>query len=285
MVSAVLIIMLILVATCVVGFPIFILLSGMKNVKSIKKNGVEVIATISSIKRVKKRDKNEAVYDDSIEIKCKFEYQGKHELVLRYNYKLDPSKLKQGDKIACVYDPKNDWLSTRDNINASGIFLILPIFIITFIVLLGQIDSQVFDEKIIKIFGVLFATNDIMLIIAFIIWELLAYRLYDRSYAQGKYIKLNGRVTDIHIDYHSGGSDNIGVDLYAPEVSFKYEGKKIERVISRWSSHNKYKRGQEVIVYYNPETDAVYARGNNTFAITMMIMGLLLLIPIIKMFI
>lgn len=276
--------LIVLVAIVVVSFSIFVLFDGLKSVGSIKKNGVDVVATITSIKKIKKRDKNNAVYDTKIEIMCEFEYQGKRELELHYNYKLNINNLKEGSMISCVYDPKKNWLSTKDNVKASGLFLLFPLFGFLLIIILGNIDEEIYNMGIINIFGKILSINDILLIIGFIIFELFAFKMFDRNYAKGKYVKLHGTVVDIHTEYRSGTGDNSGVDVYAPEVSFEYNGKVMKKVTGFWSNVIKYKRGQKVIVYYDPVNDKTYTRGNNTYAIIMMLIGLLCLIPIIKIF-
>lgn len=276
----------VLLSICAVGFVVFILFDGLRSVKSINKNGVNIIATITEIKANKKRDKSGAVYDDKTLIKCEFEYQGKHELELHYNYKLDVSNLKEGDKIAVVYDIKHNWISTKENVKSSGNFLLIGILLIVILIFGGSFDLEKFGNEIIKIANYSISISDIILIIAFIIWECFAIKSIDKNYIKGDYIKLKGRVTDIHVKYNSGsGSDNIGVDVYAPEVTFNYNGKEIKKVSGWWTNANKYKINQELIVYYNPETDMTYAKGNNTFFIIMALLGLLFLIPIIKMFI
>lgn len=277
-------IFIVFIVILLVGFPFFILIDGLKSVKSINKNGIDVVATITSIKEVKKRDKANAVYEAKDVIMCEFEYQGKHELELHYNYKLDLKMLKEGSTISCVYDPKKDWLSTKDNIKSSGLFLLFPFFAIILIIVLGSINEEVYNTGVISILEKTISINDIILIISFIIFELFAFKMFDKNYAKGKYIKLNGTVVDIYTRYSSGTGDSIGVDVYAPEVSFIYNGKKIKKVTGFWTNFNKYKRGQKVIVYYDPENDITYARGNNTLAIIMMLLGLLCLIPIIKIF-
>ena len=280
----ILMIFIVLVAFFLVGFSFYILIDGLKSVKSIKKNGIDVVATITSIKKIKKRDKNNAVYEVKNEIMCEFEYQGKHELELHYNYKLNLKQLKEGSTISCVYDPKKNWLSTKDNIKSSGLFLLFPFFAFILIIILGNINEEVYNIDVVSVFGKTISISDIFMIIVFIIFELFAFKMFDKNYVKGKYIKLDGIVVDIYTHYESGDYDSIGVDVYAPEVSFIYNGKKIKKVTGFWSNVIKYKRGQKVIVYYDPENDITYTRGNNTFAILMMLVGLLCLIPIIKLF-
>ena len=199
---------------------------------------------------------------------------------------MDYSNLKEGDKIAVVYDTIHNWISTKENVKSSGFFLLLiPLFLVLMIAL-GNVDFENVGNEVFKIAGHLISIGDIVLIIGFIVWEYFAIKNIDKNYIKGNYIQLKGRVTDIYVRYTSGtGSDNIGVDVYAPEVTFEYNDKKIKKVSGWWTNSKKYKKEQEVIVYYNPETDETYAKGSNTLYIIMILLGLLFLIPIIKIFI
>ena len=259
-----------------------------KNLKSNKKNGKKVLATIKSIERVNQRDNDGNIYNSELVIMCNFEYEGSHELRLFYNYKLDIEKLKPGDRIECIYDPEHDYLTTKENIISGFVWIGFCIGFVLFIFAIDFVKEKVIEKNIYNLSNDTISTISFIgeltiLIIAFIVWEFFAIRMYDKYWQEGKYIKLKGKVVDIHKRYDSG-IDSPGVYLYAPEIVFKYNGEKERIISSRWSSSKKYINGQDVDIFYNPEEKTIYEKGNNTFAIIMIILGLLWLIPVIQMF-
>ena len=251
-------------------------------IRSNKKNGIKVTATIKSIERVNQRDNNGNIWKTEFVIMCNFEYNGSHESKLIYNSKTDYKKLKPGDQIECIYNVKKDYLTTNDNIKGGWLFIwillaTIPFFSITPL-LFHYLPELLFDENN---FNQQNLTNFAVIVVliekiakvgAFVLFEYIGYRLYNKDKSKGNYIKLKGKIIDYHADVDS---DNFRI--YAPEIIFEYNGKKERYVSSRWSSSRKYKVGQEIDIYYNPENGSIYEKGKNTLAIIMMIVGLIIL--------
>ncbi len=251
-------------------------------VRSNKKNGIKVRATIKSIERVNQRDNNDNIYNTEFVIMCNFEYNGPHESKLFYNFKTDYKKLKPGDQIECIYNTKKDYLTTKDNIKGTNLIIWILVATILFFsitpVLFHFLPELLFDENN---FNQQNLTNFAVIVVliekiakfgAFVLFEYIGYRLYDKDKTKGNYIKLKGKVIDYHADV-----DSENYTMYSPEIIFEYNGKKERYVSSRWSSSRKYKVGQEIDIYYNPENGSIYEKGKNILAIIMMIFGLIIL--------
>ena len=246
-----------------------------------KKYGVLVLAKVKSINRRKDKNRRGNVTSDNTEIICEFDYNGSHEMKLRYNYKLNLEKLKVGDVLECIYEPKKKFLTTKDNAKTYK-WVVIAFAVIVLMFVFAPTITKNMEIKNIPLFGKMVSLEDISIIIFFIVWEFLAIRLFDVQYFNRKYVRLTGKVIDIHEDVTGAESQSY---VYIPEAEFEYNGKKMTRLVGMWSSGNRnIKKGSEIDVYYNPETDATYARGNNFYAIFFTLLGLLALIPIVKMF-
>jgi len=221
-----------------------------------------------------KDDKHNAIYDQHIEVECEFEYNGKtYNKVLNVYNEIDEGKYKVGDSIQVKYNPKTNKLvdelnfKGKDNLKffiAAGFGLLMAIYGIFF-----YKDGNVISNVILITLGVLF-------------WYATIFVFFDFYYIKDKkkYIKLKGHVVDYHIKCDT---DEHGVwNYYCPEISFKYNNEKKKFISMRGTLRKGYNIGQEVDVYYNPETDMIYEKNNNKrwylFMAIPPILGLIVLI-------
>lgn len=241
--------------------PFFIFLHLMvKNTK-----GAIVEATVKSVERKDQRRKDGSITDVNLIAECEFEYMGeKRTADFSIYYALDANMLKKGDKVTCIYNEKkkrlesqNEAIDTLKFARRVRIFLYFILAIIIFTI---------------------FESNVLVGITAFIFWEWFFIPYYDPYKAKGNYIKLKGKVVDIH-SYSTG--DTV-IDTYAPEIEFEYNNKKHRVLSSRFTNMKSFKVGQEVNVYYDPETERIYQKGSNALVIFEMVLGLLMLVICFK---
>lgn len=240
-----------------IGLAVYGIIKGIITLISNLHNGVEVECTIKDVKNIKNKDeKYKATIDSHIEIECTFEYEGKTlNKVLKVYNKIDEGKYKVGNKLKCKYNPKTEKLV--DELNFKGkenrkFFTTVIFFLIT------------------AIYGIIFGNkgsiiHDIVLIsLAMVVWYSTIFLFYDSYYVKDrdKYIKLKGHVIDYHVEYDTG-FNNGAYNYYYPEISFKYNKEKKKYLSQRGSLKKTYNIGQEVDVYYNPETDKIYEKSNN----------------------
>lgn len=247
-----------------------------KNTTSNKINGVQVEGIIKDVKRINERDqKNGAIYDNHIELEIEFEYEGKEQTLTQNVFNvLDESKYKVGDKVVCIYNTKTNEivpsmnLKTKEN-RRFWFACLSAIVMIVFAIFFYREDSTI--------------THVILAILGIIFWYAATFVFYDNYYIKDKknYVKLKGHVIEYHVRYDI---DNKGIawDYYCPEISFKYNNEKKKYLSSRLSTKKLFHIGQEVDVYYNPETDRIYEKGNNTYVMIFMIvppiLGIIMLI-------
>ena len=246
-----------------IGLTLFAIVRFIISSKSNSTNGVQVNGIIKKVNKLNSRDnRDNSIYDHHIELEVEFEYEGIiNNKILRIYNEIDENKYKVGNKIECRYNTKTKELA--DELNLKGeenkkffTAVIIGIIMFIYVIIFHNVDTTL--------------NQAIMLILAAAFWYSSCFVFYDPYYSKdkGKYIKLKGHVVDYHVTYNL--EDDYMWDYYCPEISFKYNNEKKKYLSSRQSSKKRYNIGQEVDVYYNPETDRIYEKGNNTFILIMM---------------
>lgn len=221
-------------------------------------NGVMVNATIKGVVNKKDKDtRNDATYDQHIELECEFEYNGKllNKTLYVYN-EIDEGKYRVGDNIQVKYNPKTkklvDELNLKGPDNRRFFAAVISGVVMAVYGLFFYKDGYLYSEVIMISLGIIF-------------WYLSIFVFYDFYYIKDKkkYIKLKGHVIDYHVRYDT--DDHGSWNYYCPEISFKYNHEKKKYISTRSSLKKRYNIGQEVDVYYNPETDRIYEMNSNKF--------------------
>ena len=254
--------------------------------RSLKKNGVEVEAIVKDIKEI--RDSNNYLIEK--EVYVEFYYNGHKKLQL-----YDASNQQIGDKIVCIYDAKNNYISRKkaNNSNKKGskayhILLLISIFLILFFILMKYLSSVPMEENFIINFSVyLFENHGKSVAIILTILEtfvvplpfiIVGIILYKRSKVNDKYIKINGIVKDI-LKRTSSNSDGISKDVYSPIFEFNYNGQNMTYTNPTYRAPLKYKIGDNVILFMDSSNGKIIeekeAKSNRTLGI------LLIIIPIL----
>ena len=257
------------------GLAIYAFYSLIKNTISNKSYGVPVTGIIKKVNRIDEKINND-IYDNHIELEIEFEYQGsKYNKKLRVYNQLDEGIYKVDTKIDCKYNTKTKELVDELNLKVKDNKIFFTAIVFAILLTISTVIYSIYNTTILQI---------ITLILGTCFWYSSAFLFYDPYYNKDKdkYIKLKGHVIEYHIRYETD-QDGYHWNYYIPEISFKYNHEKKKYLSTRSSTKKRYNIGQEVDVYYNPETDKIYEKGNNSMILFfMMIPPILALIAFIK---
>ena len=241
------------------------------------KNGVPVTGTIKKVNRIDNRlKKDNSIMDNHIELEVEFEYLGtKYTKILKVYNQLDEGIYKIDTKINCKYNTKTQELIDELNLKDEGSKKLFTAVYFCIIMIVFAILYSIFNTTILQVLALISATC---------FWYASVFVFYDPYYNKDKdkYIKLKGHVIEYHIRSETD-SNNFMWNYYIPEISFKYNNEKKKYLSSRGTTQKRYNIGQEVDVYYNPETDKIYEKGNNSYILFFMIIPpILALIELLK---
>jgi uncharacterized protein YdcH (DUF465 family) len=228
------------------------------------KNGVPVTGTIKKVNRIDNRlKKDNSIMDNHIELEVEFEYLGtKYTKILKVYNQLDEGIYKIDTKINCKYNTKTQELIDELNLKDEGSKKLFTAVYFCIIMIVFAVLHSIFNTTILQV---------LLLISATCFWYSAIFVFYDPYYNKDKdkYIKLKGHVIEYHIRSETD-NNNFMWNYYIPEISFKYNHEKKKYLSSRGTTQKRYNIGQEVDVYYNPETDKIYEKGNNSIMIFFM---------------
>ena len=255
------------------------------NDRNLNKNGVKVFVTVKDIKD--RRDKNNYLIGKDVIVD--FEYNGHRKLQL-----YDNQNVKLGDKIKCIYDVKNNYLSRIKQSKVHYGLLISAIFMILVFILVEYSKSVSMEENIINKFFVDMAENHntgfamvvtIFTLLPPIPFIIVGIYFYKKSKVNDNYIKINGIVKDIlkHNHLYSDGSSR---DVYAPVFEFNYNGQTMTYSNPFYTSNLNYKIGDNVILFMDSSTGKIIekkeSKSNKKLGILLIVIPILyILIEII----
>ena len=251
-------------AYCLIVLPLKTTLTNPKYLKKAK-------ATIKDMKREDTFDEEGYLTGHRVKITCNLEYNNiQEEKELLYNE--DYNELNIGDTINCIYNIKNNTLSTKKNIKAIRFFSVIILIVILFIILLITNAIHI-NEK---------TRNIITFLLTGIGCTYFGIRNLKTYYniKTKKYIEINGTIINIHKkrDFDS----EVAIYKYAPEIKYTYDGKEKFYISSYWSNNSKLNNiGDDYIIYYDKKTKKIYEKPNNLSGFIFLSFGIFLIIGMI----
>ena len=239
--------------------------------KLMKKKGIKINAIITNIVEVEKRSDDDYLINKYYSCDCEFDYNGlqRKKITISSEY---ADKIKEiGTKVNCIYFPKKDKIILNqplvNNVELNYKRILIVFLIVNLISFLNTCILGIFKFELLSILS--FCDN----LFISIFFVMIGYRFYKDSKITNKFLKLNATVKDIFVIY--GGEST----TYGPILEFNYNGKNIIKKSNKSTSSIKYKKGDNIIVYYNPETDKYiisnFIKSDKMFGIFFMILGIL----------
>ena len=257
------------------GLLIFVLVGDKKQNKKLLENGVELWATVKKVDFDRKYDCNNNVESIQYMVTYEFTYKELMEKTLTFSIPSHPEKLKEGDKILCLYDPEKDLFDTKENVEKLASASISPVItviaVLLFILLLSKVMFDIIingndNNATLKFIESVNNYNLVpfIMILIFALFALVSYAAFKNvfNHFNKNYITVSATIIEV-LDTITTNSTSPRTyprtyHSYMPVVEFYYSGKTYVYILNSFPyvsyKSTTYTKGEELEIKFNPDT-------------------------------